>query len=101
MLSILLLGTIGAYQTWSKARDRAQTAEERYLNTLKRHEQINAALGRVETEEGLEEELRSRFNVAKEGEGVVVILDSSRGGQNSEERKQDGSWWKEIILFWR
>jgi hypothetical protein len=33
----------------------------------------------LENERGIEEELRNRFDVAKEGEQVIILLDADRG----------------------
>jgi cell division protein FtsB len=85
--TILLLGVLavfllhsawGMYQKSREAiakRNKA-TAEETEL--LLRSDELNADISRLSTERGVEEEIRDRFMVAKEGESVIIVTDPSQ-----------------------
>ncbi len=81
-LLFLLLGTIlvfrGAYDVYQKEVD-SRTEMERVLAQKK---ELLSRLGNIEhhaellkTPAGVENEIRNKFDVVKEGEGVVVIVD--------------------------
>jgi len=61
---------------------------------------LEADVAHLLSERGIEEEIRDRYQVAKEGEHVVVILDDTSGGaatQTPEENTEsiDGRpWWR-------
>jgi len=67
---------------------------------------IEAKVQHLNRERGVEEELRSRFDVAKEGEQVVIIVDDNasdgrlRERQAREEKESTQSWW-EFLRFWQ
>lgn len=85
ILTALLL--IAVYNRFTVAQETKEKLEERRadLEALEtRAEVLNAKVDHLEEERGIEEELRNRFNVAKEGEQVVVIID-----QDGEETKLD------------
>lgn len=100
-LVMLILGTVGAYQTWSEVRQEASVAEKKFLEAQERYQRASTSLNQVQTQAGLEKQLRQRFNVAKEDEGVVVILDSSANTGAPEGGNQYNSWWKRVLFFWR
>ena len=66
------------YHRYVVATDTKEKLEERRvdLEALQlRAEVLNTKVEYLENERGIEEELRNRFDVAKEGEQVVVIID--------------------------
>ena len=71
----LIPGVYGIYiKGQESAKDRA--AAERELADLKtREEMLSSRLNYVNTDRGLEEEIREKFNVAKQGESVIVLVD--------------------------
>lgn len=54
-----------------------------------RAEALNAKVEYLEDERGVEEELRSRFDVAKEGEEVIILLEADRGAATSVEEEME------------
>ncbi|MDO8590900.1 MAG: septum formation initiator family protein [bacterium] len=69
--------------TWNiYLKDRASVAElissqERLAKLQDRQATLMAATKKLSTESGIESEIRDRFQMAKEGEREVVIVDSS------------------------
>ena len=82
MVAILLLTSvynrlIVAQETKTKLEERKEDLEALEM----RAEVLRAKVEYLENERGIEEELRNRFDVAKEGERVVIIL------EDKEEKK--------------
>ena len=77
---------ISVFERFTVEREMAGKLEDKKqeLETLKlRAEALESDVEHLKNERGIEEELRSRFDVVKEGEQVVVILD----GENNREQK--------------
>ncbi|MBI2065696.1 MAG: septum formation initiator family protein [Candidatus Zambryskibacteria bacterium] len=83
--SLILLSIIafllakGAVGVMDKKRDSSELSrnlsEEAVALTL-REQQLKEEVARLQTEEGVEDEIRERFSVTQEGEFVAVIVDS-------------------------
>jgi len=88
--------------TWDVYRKAKETAEKRgqaqaELDKLKEQEEyLRSQIDRLSTEKGIEEEVRTKFNVAKEDEGVIVIVDGENKGAVQAESEVK-AWWQ----FWK
>lgn len=83
--TILLLIIVAIFlgrATWNMYTTKKQSDEDLSrvkdeLISLELHQQaLVADITRLQTEKGKEEEIRTKFNVAKEGETVVMLLDN-------------------------
>lgn len=78
---LALLLSRSAYERFKVERDMATRLLERtneYEELKSRAALLESKVSHLENERGIEEEIRSRFDVAKEGEQVVVIIDDSK-----------------------
>lgn len=76
LLSILLVrNIIDIYSKNTNANLRAQDAQKDLARIEERKYVLNENLLRIKTTRGIEEELRQRFDVAREGEHLLVIID--------------------------
>lgn len=103
LVLILLLGR-SVYERYQVA----QQMEEKRLETtaeLNELEQRAAVLeGKVEyleKDRGKEEELRGRFDAAKEGEQVVIIVDEEENTNQLPLDPEENRSWFDVFLFWR
>lgn len=94
---LFFLSTVwGAFK---KERDTQRIKEQRIevLESLEEREDIlSQEIDRLNTERGVEEEIRAKFEVAHEGEGVIVIVNP----KNDEEivvSPEKKSFWKKIV----
>ncbi|HRH31248.1 MAG TPA: hypothetical protein PK950_01125 [Candidatus Paceibacterota bacterium] len=87
--------TYGVFTKWSDANGKLLEAQESYSATVARHEAISKDLETLSTPRGKEEIVREKFNVVKEGEGVVVLpgsADSSVLAAEAAPKKKKGFW---------
>jgi cell division protein FtsB len=75
-LIVFALGrsTWRVYRVWGKSREAMAAASAKYAADLKRSKDLEDEVSRLETERGIEEELRRNFPVARPGEEAVVII---------------------------
>lgn len=73
------------------AEKRAQLAQS--LAELEQREaSLESEIERLRTQRGVEKEIRERFNVAREGERVMVIVNESKPKETAQETEQNGFW---------
>lgn len=73
----LLIGnaTFNMYQTNRLTADKRKIAEEELFTVQNREDSLRAQIGTLKTERGIEEELRTKFRVVKNGEGVIIVVE--------------------------
>lgn len=101
---------MSAYERYGVEREMERRLEVREgeLETLKlRAVALEADVEHLRNERGIEEEIRSRFDVAKDGEQVVVILDDEDDEdatvvpvREKEEAKETEQTWWDMLKFW-
>lgn len=78
-LAVLVLAAAsGLWSAYQKERESAalrHEAEVQLADLTERGDQLKAKLSRLETDRGKEEALRERYEMGKEGENLIVIVD--------------------------
>jgi cell division protein FtsB len=71
----LLLGkaVYSSYRTFVSVRDSSQEKEAELTRLTERKSALEIQAAQLHTPEGKEQVLRDQYNVAKEGEGVIVL----------------------------
>ena len=59
---------------------------------------MKTEIERLSTERGVDEEIRTKFRVVKEGEGMIVLVDSPDVSSTSSQNNAKSFWSK--ILDW-
>ena len=95
-LTILIV--IVTYNTWDIYKKERATKEillkvqAEYSELQKREEFLAGEIQRLETDAGIEAEIRERYGVGRPGEEVIVLLEK----QNKEEIVEEKGFWKKI-----
>lgn len=90
LLLFLLRAAWGAYQKASFASDGRVDAMQQQQVLQKRSEALQADIDELSTDRGLEAALRSRFDVGREGEQLVVLVDAPNAP--AETAPKQGLW---------
>lgn len=98
-LSVFVL--LAIHSVWSVYQKKSLSEQMKDV-TLKhaeelrlRDSELKSNIGRIQTATGVEEEIRSKFTVAKDGENMVVVVDDSKVGTSSPYR----TFWQKILDF--
>jgi len=77
VLILLFIGksVFSAYKKYSISREAAVERRENLEELENRKNSLGSKLENLNTDRGVEEELRSRFQVAKPGEKVLIIVE--------------------------
>ncbi len=106
LIALVCLIVFFAHATWGvyqKERDSAATAVQAQAE-LTRMEDRNAVLTsniqKLSTDEGVEEEIRQQFGVAKPGENMIIIVGNNESATtDSATSTQD--WWQKMSEWFK
>jgi len=86
VLLALIFPTVKVYKKSRISADKAEEIKKEMAKLEKRNAELAAEAARLESESGREGEIRKRFDVAKPGEKILVIVDKT-----SEDVKINGA----------
>lgn len=87
ILFFVLKGTWIIFMKSSYSHKQKIAVEAELIALQERKNSIEKKIQRLNTETGVEEEIRSKYDVAKEGEKLIVIVDEEEKEINTEENK--------------
>ncbi len=103
VLILTVLSGLLVYSNWKIfQRLRAsinfrQTAEINLKDETNREAELSAKVAKLQTESGLEKEIRERFPVAKPGEEVIMIISDNNEATSVTASQQKMSWWQKLF----
>ncbi|MFA6297114.1 MAG: septum formation initiator family protein [Candidatus Paceibacterota bacterium] len=72
---LLLKGTWGVWQKERESKRNVAEVSQELIQLSKRKDLLQGQIQKLNTEEGIEESLRQKFQISKEGEKVLVVVD--------------------------
>ena len=103
LVLVALLWTVGS-ATW-RVYSKGQEARKAHLNAEQSSNELNerkvsvgARLEKLGTEEGFEAEVRNRYQLAKPGEEVIVLVNAQSAKNATTSTQSKGIW--ESFLGW-
>jgi cell division protein FtsB len=107
LIFLFLVFLIMAQATWkvysrekNSAADR-EKAEKSLALALQNNEDLKEQINKLETNSGVEEEIRKKYSVAKPGEEVAVILYTNSAIENNNVSSVHKSWWQQFLDFFK
>lgn len=91
----------GMYQKFTEASDERQTSEQELQSLQEKELRIHTAVEALSSERGIEEEIRTRFGLARPGEGEVTIV-RDKNDTSLPNEEPAGLWERilEALSFW-
>ncbi len=95
---ILLKACYGIYRKQEISRQNLKIIKEEYDSLNSRKEILESEIEELNTEDGVEREIRSKFNVSRPGEIIINIIDNEKISVDDIKDK-DGFWNKILSKF--
>lgn len=92
----LLFSTIKVYLKSRNAASKRDETRKELAELEQRKAELEKDVNRFQSESGLEEEIRNKFNVQKPGEKVLVIVDKSAENVNIESGNELNDFFSKI-----
>lgn len=102
LLIVVLFFSTSVWDVYQKQREtvlKRERAERELAELREREASLRAEIERIESKQGLEAEIRSRFEVGREGEGVIVIVDPKADEQAAHVAEAPSLWSRLISIF--
>lgn len=90
ILFFIIKGSFGVYQKYTFSKDKLSKTESELSILREKKANIDNKIKDLETETGIEQEIRAKFDVAKEGEKLIVIVDDEK--KEGEVVVEQGFW---------
>jgi len=75
-LGFLIHGTWNVFKKSHQSSQKLSVAQEELIKLEEKRDNISGEIDRLETNVGIEEEIRSKFDLALEGEKSIIVVDS-------------------------
>lgn len=99
LVVLLGIGVFNAYQTASRAEEKRAEREAVLQNLKERQAALSREIEQLETERGIEAEIRTKYDVGHEGEGVIVIVDAPANEANATTTDERGFFSRILDFF--
>ena len=96
---ILMKANYGIYKKERSSRENYNIVKNDFDSLNGRKVVLESEISRLKTKEGVEEEIRSKFDVSKPGEVVVNIVDNGVSTSTEDEEKESSLWSKIVDWF--
>ena len=105
LLIVVSIFARGAWRAIERQRGSSEVVKNLQAKTSQLEERqmdLESKIERLKTEEGIEEELKSKYNVSAEGEQFIVLIDSK---ENQDVASTSPSvwykkWWNGLKNLW-
>lgn len=92
---LILRGTYGVMKKQQESAEYVKDLKVKVASLKDRQEELKTDISKIQTDDGLETEIKNRFSVSKAGEHVAVIVDPEAEATNSA--TSTDNWFKKMI----
>lgn len=92
-------GVLGVYKKEKESRILRMEAEARLADLASRKTQLEEDIYKLKTDRGMEEALREQYQLAKSGEGLIVIVDPPTP-EPAEKTSPVMEWLSRTFTWW-
>lgn len=79
LVLIFAFGIIGFMSKMKVTIENRKIAESKIAQLNKEKEKLSSDITKLKTDQGVEESIRQKFGLTKEGEGLIVIVEDKNG----------------------
>ena len=87
---IFAWNVFGFWRKMSETRKNREIVEAKVAELQKDHDRLSADISKLSSEEGVEDSIREKFGLAKEGEGLIIVVDDE--SDEKEDDKKNSNW---------
>ncbi len=95
----LARSTYSIYQKAQLSSANYNETKKEYDSLKERQTMLNSEIASLKTDTGVEEEIRSKFSVAKPGETVVVVVDNTASSTTNDNGQNLSLWQRFLSIF--
>jgi cell division protein FtsB len=88
------------YLKQNLSKDNLASVLNENIELQNREKMLSSEIERLKTKDGIEEEIRNKFNVVRPGESVVVIVENTSTSKKDLIKEKEG-WWESFLKWMR
>lgn len=97
LLIVFVQAAVGMYAKAREAKEKRDLSISELKRLQARETDLQTEISRLSSERGVEEELRGRYFVAKEGERVAVVNITSSESESTSGNPEKKGFWKKFL----
>ena len=97
---VVLYASFSTFKVYKKQKESEalrSVVEKKMYELEEKERQINTKIQALDTDQGLEREIRGKFNVAKDNENMVIILENEEASTTDIQKPM--SFWQKVLDF--
>lgn len=98
LVAVAVRGVWGVYQKEQESRQLRQEAELQLADLKAREASLRADISELKSDRGMEAVLRQEYELAREGEGLIVIVEPNTPSPEPESRTRQ--WLHKAFPWW-
>ena len=87
-------GVIGFMGKMKVTRENRKIAENKVAELEREKEKLSSDIAKLKSPDGIEESIREKFGLAKEGEGLIVVVEDKK---KVEAENEESGWFLSFI----
>lgn len=91
LVIIFAYGIVGFWSKMQITKENRILAENRNHELTEEKNKLMLEIEKLKTDDGIEESIRSKFGLAKSGEGMIIVVDD-KNIDTTEEKESTGVW---------
>ncbi len=96
---VLGRSVLNVYQKYQEAAANYARADKELSSLKDDQATFSAAVTALNTPSGVEDEIRRKFQMTKQGENLIVIVDDGSAAATTVPAAVSGSWWARVGRF--
>ena len=99
----LAKGALGVVGKERESAQRISMLEAKALALNGRKTELEDGIEKLQTEEGITEEIKNKFSVERPGEYVAIIVDERQKASSTvvvDDKNTLNNWWKKVKSLW-
>ncbi|KKP86964.1 MAG: hypothetical protein UR90_C0016G0001 [Parcubacteria group bacterium GW2011_GWC1_35_8] len=90
LVFIFAWGVVGFMGKMQSTIENRKIAEEKVLELQKEKDKLSTGISKLKTDSGVEESIREKFGLAKDGEGVIIVVEDKNSAKVPAEANTGG-----------
>ena len=101
LIAIAVKGLVNIYTKESASREEMNLVNSKNSALQQRYDELSNRVNDLKTDQGLEKEIRSKFDVVKPGEQVILVVDKSIPAPIPQETSVIKKIWNGVVKVFK
>jgi cell division protein FtsB len=101
LVIFMFKSVLGVYRSAKETNFKKEETNNKLIQLQEREQELSEDVDTLNTERGIEEEIRSKFKVVKEGEKIIMLIDREETAKDIKLNQKSNTFWENISDFFK